>query len=199
MTDAFRYWEQRAEELARTNVDRVRESAKSWGATVSTLLGLLGVIVVIAGPDSIRHLSVGAQVAVASLITIASILLSFAVVTTAWAAQGFPTRKRVLTGPELAAWNIEESETAARYLRIGRLTGFLAALAVIIAGLVSLWATSADARSESDDVMVRTDDGAVYCGSLIREDHVGLAVDTGDGSVSLLAGIANVQFVDGCP
>jgi hypothetical protein len=195
------YWEQRATELSRTSLDTVRTSATAWAATTTALLGVFGTVAVIKGPDSIAKLKGTSQTVVTVLIVAASVLAFVSVLATARASRGPAKRFTPLNGLKLKKWTRDNASDAHRDLTIGRVTGVLAALLVLAAGIVG---TVAEARTQTTpsgaSFLVRTTDGALQCGVLGRSG-TGLELVDGSGTklLDLSSEVAEVTAVTSCP
>jgi hypothetical protein len=193
------YWEEQAEELSRTSLKRIRETATAWAATITALLGIFGTVAIIQGPDTIADFSGGTQTFLIVIIAIAVGLAISAVITTELAAQGVPKKLRPLTGRKLARWHVDESDRAATLLAWGRDLAIAAAALIFVAGVVAMAATAL--KPGTDPVMlVRTADGRIECGSLGREGGTLVLRGTEDEQLlDLSSDIAEATFVDDCP
>jgi hypothetical protein len=199
MDSAPRYWEEKAEELSRTGLSTIQTRAAAWAGTTATLLGLFGTVAIVAGSDTISDFTSGVQFTIIVL-TVAALLCAFyAVVATALAAQGVPRKFKPLTGKSLAKWHVEESDLAADRLQSGRGATVLAAVLIVIAGIVAMVATALKPDS-GVAALIRTDRGAVECGYLSRNNGDLILRDVeGDQLLILDRGIAAATIVSVCP
>ncbi|WP_158708426.1 hypothetical protein [Streptomyces sp. NRRL S-244] len=191
---ASEYWENKAEEASRASLSTIQASAAAWATTTSTLLGLFGAVAIVQGPSSIEKLNESDRGTVVVLVTMAAIFAFVSVLATARASRGIPKRFSPLTGIKLAQWHKEETGWARALLRFGRLSGLAAAALVLSAGLVALTASP-----KPQLVLVRTETGALQCGTLVRD---GSQLVLSKGDVELLRldkGMANVTVVEQCP
>jgi hypothetical protein len=192
------YWELQATEYSRTSLTRIRAVATAWAATISTLIGLFGVVAVVTGPKAIDDFGDGVQLFLLMIIGGAFVAAFLAVSWTALAAQGVPKRFRPVTGLKLLSWTREETQKASNRLQKGRVAALIAGGLIGVAGITAMAATAL-APGAGVNALIKTRDGQIQCGQLKRGTDGSLTAVFVGGSLVLRSGIEDATVVDGCP
>ena len=190
-------WEKRLVDLETEELSKVRAAAEKWAATLGTLLGLAGTVLIVRGADEIGDLSDGTKLAIGLLLLLAFAAAVTATILTAYAAQGTPKDLAWPTAATLREWEHEQAKKAKGLLFHSRWITLVAVLAIAVAVAVA-WLGKA-AESSGSTVLFTPAAGNPLCGSLVNTD-AGLALEIGDEQVALPAGpYDNTISVDSCP
>lgn len=190
-------WEKRLADLETEELSKVRAAAEKWAATLGTLLGLAGTVLIVRGAEEISGLSDGTKTAIGLLLALAFLLAVTATVLTAYAAQGTPKKLEWPTAASLRDWEHNQAKTAKRLLFHSRWITLVAVLAIAVAVAVA-WLGEA-AESSGSKVLFTPATGQPLCGSLVNTDG-GLKLEIGDEQVALPSGpYDNTISVDSCP
>lgn len=167
----------RAFEARLERAGAVRSMAKNWADGIKGLLGIVVAVSFLAVPASANDLSHGSRIAIGGLLALTLALGSIALLLMMSAAFGTPKATPEPTSAKgLSTMKRDEYETDRRRLGLGRLaiTGSIAALS---AAVIATWALQRE--PDTDDLKVRDDQGAVYCGSFVSGGHrqLRLAID----------------------
>lgn len=192
-------WERKAEELEFEALSKVRGAAEKWAATIGVLLGLIGTVLLVKGPDEIAKLPDGAQWLIGILLAFAFGLAVAATVLAAFAAQGTPQTLEQPSGTTLRRSEKEATAAARERLswsrRLTLVTVFLLAGAVAAAWI---WPES-EGASSSSSVVFTPAHGKPLCGALVNLGD-GLAIEVGEARTPLPEGpYDNVVPVGSCP
>jgi len=163
------YWQDRFDELRRTELDSVRATAGKWQATIATLLGVFGSVAFVGGISKVDDLNDAAAAAAKTLITVAVGLALIAVLCAAYAAQGIPRDKRGQNADQLRSESFSRARRALWSLRTSQVLSLAATGCVVAGSLVVLFA---DAPSPTPPRFVVTADGRIWCGELSSADGV---------------------------
>lgn len=190
-------WERKAEELEFEALSKVRGAAEKWAATIGVLLGLIGTVLLVKGPDEIAKLPDGAQWLIGILLLCAFGLAVAATVLAAYAAQGTPQTLEQPSGTTLRRSEMEATAAARKRLswsrRLTLVTVFLLAGAVAAAWI---WP---EPEGSGSSVVFTPARGKPLCGALVNLSD-GLAVEVGEARTPLPEGpYDNVVPVDSCP
>lgn len=188
-------WDKAATEAAIGQLTAVRGSAEKWAGTLTALLGIFTTVALVTRVDALADVPEGWRLLAFLLVVAAGLAAALSIVLAAAAAQGFGlTRYNVWNGTALRAMLTDQTPKAARLLAGSRWTGLLAALALFVLGVLTLY-LSLDSPEEGAgaSVVVVTEDGQLRCGELDGAD---------DGSVTVagnpVENVAQVLAVDGC-
>jgi hypothetical protein len=185
----------------RTALDDVRAVAGKWETTIGTLLGIIGVVAFIEGPDKLADMPDAAQWVLIVTVAIAAGLALGAVILAALAAQGTPRRFRTLTGRTLARTSAAAAETAVRNLNVSRGLA-IAAASLLVAGTLVAWGvgiSQSDDEKTAPNVVVETVSGALRCGVLAVEGE-GVGLVNAEKTPIVLDGVVTLlEVVDACP
>jgi hypothetical protein len=172
-------WERRARDEELAALGRIRGSAEKWTATISALTGVLGLIVLIKGPEDITKaegewFGVSSQSWVGVLLAVAVACAIAAIMFAARAAQGAPTKMRPI-GSELRRTALEEATTAAGHLDSSRwFAGFAPVFA--LGAIFLTWYTTPENPEAPNKVAAITDAGIAACGSLQGHEGANLLI-----------------------
>jgi hypothetical protein len=170
MTDTKRakYWQTKLDDLSRTELDTVRNTAAKWQGTISTLLGIFGTVAFVSGDKTVENLSPTAAALTKVAVTLAGVLAVGAVLAATFAAQGIPRQQ---ASPDWV-WLEEQSRAqAGRALVALRWSQGLALGAVfvlLLGSLLVLW----NSEPQPTPVVARLANGTVLCGSLVGQHNV---------------------------
>lgn len=192
------YWENQVDELRRTGLASIRDTAAKWQGTTAALVGVFASVAFARGPATFREFGVdgAASSRLFALLLIAALVAFAAVACSAQAAQGVPSVRHYWTGDRLRDWTAAEAEKAVRWLAFGRVLTLLAAL-LTLGGWLTV-ASAAIGRTEvaTPQGLVQTADGRVVCGMLRNPSAVEVIVA---GRAYSLAPNDRVEIVDSCP
>lgn len=190
-------WEKKAAELEFEALSKVRGAAEKWAATLTALLGLIGTVAIIKGPEEVGDLGDDAKLAIGVLLAIAFLAALTASLLAAYAAQGTPKDLKWPNGPGLRKWEHDEAQQAKQQLFWSRFTTVAAVLLIAAAAAVA-WLADSPAKSGSTVLFTPTA-GQPLCGSLVNGAK-GLQLKVGEKQIALPSGpYDQVVPVDSCP
>ena len=173
-------------ELARSTLDRVRNSADQWrnGLGVASLVA--GGLSVFVGLEAVRTLEPQylGWLAAAFLVSVVSALISIG--SALRASSGWPSKLRLRSNDSLRRWEAKEARTAVFSLRVSVVAAFIALVgAAVVVGLVVF------APVREDTIAVVKTDGRIVCGQSIEPSNDGIFVRGNGPSVY----VANTDYV----
>jgi hypothetical protein len=193
-------WETQAAELQHTSLERVRESAGNWAASISALLGILGIVAFVKGPETFSGASTRARSASAGLILLAAALAVVSFLLATLAAQGAPRVQFGIGGAALKRWSQRRAKRAVNQLRWSRSLAVVAVVLVFAATAVT-WFSTFSQRDRPVPVVAIFQDGRAACGNLGVSAH-GSVLDTVlAGNVRKrmpLINVRSLRAVDSC-
>jgi hypothetical protein len=171
-TKTAKYWQGKLDDLSRTELDTVRSTAAKWQGTISTLLGIFGTVAFVSGNQTIEKLSPSAATATKVAVTAAVLLAIGAVLTATYAAQGIPRQRKTADWVWLETQSGTQSGRALVALRCSQGLALAAVFVVVAGSLLVLWNSGPKIASQSTSALVRTADGALVCGSIVRQNGI---------------------------
>jgi hypothetical protein len=197
-----RWWEQQATDFQRTGLTRLRETAGKWETSIGTLLGALGVVTFIKGPEALEDLNKEAAYWVGRYILVAAGLAVVALALAAVAAQGVPARFKRMDGRKYKAWYRGAAKNTYWFLWFSRVLAGFAVVVVFIAVGVAWFSPAPKAKAEGVNLIAVGPSQEPMCGELILEDGAVLSISVGEEeqreSVAL-SQVTNIVPVSGCP
>jgi len=191
-------WEKRAEELEFEALGKVRGAAEKWAATLGALLGLVGTILLVKGPDEVSKLPTVAQYTIGAFLFFALIAAVRATVLAAYAAQGTPEDLEYPNGAKLRKEERRWAEEGKQKLASSR-RFTLGAVALIALAVLAAWAWPQSSSSSGSTVLLTPAQGQPLCGALVN-DADALELEVGGKRVKLPPGpYDNVIAVESCP
>jgi hypothetical protein len=197
---AAQRWDEKAA-IAREDfgLPAIRETAKTWGASIAALLGILTTVAFVAGPTDLVKEVGGTEADVAAwLILAAAAVAAIATVLAILAEQGIPKYEDDLNGWVLRSLTQKRADKAAGQLRSSRYLVVLALLLILFAtGIAWMTALTGDDAPATQKALVSAPRG-LACGTLVDEGGF-LALKIGDGEAQRIEGGAAITLVDSCP
>jgi hypothetical protein len=191
-------WEKRAEELEFEALGKVRGAAEKWTATLAALLGLVGTILLVKGPDEVGKLPTAAQYLIGALLLFALIAAVRATVLAAYAAQGTPEDLEYPNGAKLRKEERRWAEESKQKLTASRQITLVAVGLIALAVLVG-WVWPQSSSSSGSTVLLTPAQGQPLCGTLVNGPDA-LELEVGESREALPPGpYDNVIAVEGCP
>lgn len=189
------YWQGKINELGRTRLDTLRDSASKWTALITALLGIFAVVAFTGALPTLDKLDTDVAVGVKIVVLIALVCAVVATVLLA-AASGnlFPASLAAPSPGQLKDNYDERADTAAKELKWGRWFGVAAALLVVVGSAV-IFVLGEASTSKSPPTVVTVVNGKAICGKLGGAPHGPLKVS----DVDLSSGVTDVVVVDACP
>lgn len=174
MTDLTRKrFAQLGQQLQLEQLTAVRKQAEGWRNGLTALTGLVGVVFVLKGPESVAGLTPVWRSITAGLLVLAFLLLLGGALAAVRAAHGQLGRGTWLTGDELLTAVLDEVERTQDVLTAARrcsVTGLIA----VVAAIAVTWVVPAEADKEAKPagptVVVSTATGTT-CGQLVLSDR----------------------------
>ncbi len=160
-------WEEAANAFAVGSLDRIRTSAEKWTATIGTLIGLFGAVVIVGGPKSLADVaSESLRPWIFWLLALAAVTSGVAIVLGAFAAQGLSRPIWDNWGADtFAAYVATNGTTADRQLVASRILGIAAAVLILLGGLLAAWSSlGASTSGKAPHAVVVRSDGNAVCG-----------------------------------
>jgi hypothetical protein len=156
-------------------LERVRQAAKDWRTAQVSLLGLITVVSVLKGPDSIASLDGGAKVWVGVLLLLALVCAGTGTYLLAEVAYGLPRAlARFRTQPSVD--DVDLALHGALRLRVGLGLTFVA-LALMAGAIGTSWYGPSPAK-----LSIRIDTAAgTFCGELVSGDATTMLISTKQG------------------
>jgi len=100
-------------------VDRVKTAAEKWGASITTITGVFGIITLIKGPEDISNLTSGNKMVVGIALLVALVTAVTSIFLAALAAQGIP-HDIWLTGAQARRDSRNVVKKASAFLAVSR-------------------------------------------------------------------------------
>lgn len=199
-TDAAHEWDEKAA-AAREEFGllAIRATAKTWGASIAGLLGILSTVAFVAGPDNLVEDVGGGEADVAAwLILAAAASAAIAVTLAILAEQGVPRHLAGLNGWKLRSLTEKRAKAAAGQLKVSRYLVLLALLLILLAtGIAWMTALTGEEEPASQEAIVVTRERAT-CGTLTSEGG-SLVLEIGDGEPEPVGAGAAITLVENCP
>lgn len=133
-------WADMAAELEFTQLDSVRATASKWRDVLVSLVALISTAIAIGGPRSAQGLAACDRIIVGLLLGVSLATLLAAVVVSASASFGIPT-KIALTGEALRSWSSDTTTCAVRSIKISLVLFVVGISGVAISGLIGFIAS----------------------------------------------------------
>ncbi len=190
--EEFDYWDAKATELRRSQLDSVRAAATKWAALMGALLGVFGTVTFAGGLRTVDMLGDPWAQIVKGLTSAAAAFAVAAIGMLSYAAGGLRiSQEQGLTGDSVQRMFTEDTGRAMRWLGWGK-KGALAAAATVLAGsALILWVGPQPAAPPTILVVIKHH---TYCGPL-RQGSSGLRV----GRHPLSGDIQAIVIVNACP
>lgn len=190
--EEFDYWDVKATELRRGQLESVRAAAAKWTALMSALLGVFGTVAFAGGLQTVDKLGDPWASIVKGLTSAAAVFAVCAIALLSLAAGGLRISKQQgLTADSVRRMFTENTRQALCCLNWGKKAALLAAAIVLAGSAVILWAGSP--TTPPPTILVVTRHGA-YCGPL---SQAGGRLEV--GTHPLGGHITRVVIVDACP
>jgi hypothetical protein len=190
--EEFDYWDAKATDLRRGQLDTVRTTATKWATLMSALLGVFGTVAFAGGLQTVDQLGDPWAQVVKGLTTFAAALAVSAILLLSLAAGGLRIAKEPgLTADSVRKMFTENTGGALGLLGWGKKAAVTAAAAVLSGSALILWI--GPQAPPPPAVLVVTEHGS-YCGPL-RHSGGRLKV----GGHALAGDITSVVIVDACP
>lgn len=164
---------QLGQQLQLEQLAAVRKQAEGWRNGLTALTGLVGVVFVLKGPESVAGMTTAWRWTTAALLVLAFLLLLSGALAAVRAAHGQLGRGTWLTGDELLTAVLDEVEHTQDVLTSARrcsVTGLVA----VVAAIAVTWVVPAEADKEAKPagptVVVSTAVGTT-CGELVLSDR----------------------------
>jgi len=151
----------------------IRTSAEKWAESLTTLIGVFGVVAIIGGTDKLKDIdSAALRVLVIGLVIVAGIAASWSVLQSAKIARGgLPEDDTNWNGSRYREYVQTETKRAVRQLPRAQVAGVMAASLVFLVGIIGLIdATSPAASTSASTVVIINADGQMRCGALSTQD-----------------------------
>jgi hypothetical protein len=195
-----RRWDQEAEDLRHTSLEKLKASAEAWEKSVSALLGIFSVVAFIKGPATFEDLGTASGIAVATLVLLGAACAVAAIACAAVAAQGIPTWQERLDGAVLRRRVEQSARRGATLLWASRITAIVAALLVLAATSVAWLSQVGGGDRSPPSLLVLQGSGALLCGDMIVGQDARLSISaTGKPPGVLVEDAKSVTPVDACP
>jgi hypothetical protein len=192
-----RQWEDEAAKAPHEELASVRESAKSWAASLTALLGVGGTVAFVKGEEAFAKLSHSTGNVVFWLTVTAAAMAGLSIVTATFAAQDAPARYKGLDGWTLRTASRDLAQAAMRKLYVSRVLGLVAAVAILAVAGISWQASIAkEIEPTGNTAYAVTTDGRLRCGELSTSSLGGVSIATGKGTKQVAG---KVEPVDKCP
>jgi hypothetical protein len=130
-------WDDRAADLAFNELPNLRTAAERWVASLGTVLGVFGVVLVVKGPADIAKIQNDVLYVLAGVLLAAAATSALtAIILGAFAAQGSPREVERYTGEYIRTRYRHEARLAAKQLRLSRLAAIVAV--VLLGGAIGV-------------------------------------------------------------
>jgi len=183
------------DQLASTELERVRNAAASWKTGLAALFALIPTLVVVKGTDTVDKFSTSDKTIVGGLIAFGAALALLGTLVALRAAYGPLKRGKVFDDDPTVPLMSEVQKTvfAIRMTRWLTIVGS----AALAAAIGYTWAAPAVTPSSFS---VTLTDKRAYCGTLVTADAKAVQIETSDGRTTSipLARIAKSTFVSSC-
>jgi len=173
-------WLGKAEDARFSELETIRSAAKDWASTITAVLGAVGVVSLVKGPDQLDKLTNGWKQTVAIVAAVAILAALRGIVLAALAAQGSPSSFGYEPSEYRAGYR-KETILAARSLQLSRTLVVIAALAVTVA-VGMMWFGTEKPQAGSRVVAVTTD-GTTVCGVMAIGKGGNIAITPDAGGV----------------
>jgi hypothetical protein len=195
-----RRWDQEAEDLRHTSLEKLKTSAEAWEKSVSALLGVFSVVAFVKGPATFEDLGTASGIAVAALVLFAAAFAVAAIACAAVAAQGIPTWQERLDGAVLRSSVEQSARRGVKLMWASRITAIVAALLVLAATSVAWLSQVGGGAPSPPSLLVVQGSGALLCGEMIAGPNARLSISaTGKPPGVVVEGARSVTPVDACP
>ncbi|MFJ4853097.1 hypothetical protein [Streptomyces sp. NPDC088730] len=179
MTDLTRKrMAQLGQQLGLEQLTAVRRQAEGWRNGLTALTGLIGVVFVLKGPDSVAGMSAAWRWTTAVLLVLAFLLLFTGALSAVRAAHGQLGHGTWLTGDELLTAVQDEVERTQDVLATARRCS-VAGLVAVVAAIAVTWVVPAQEDKKpkpvGPTVVVSTTAGTV-CGELVLSDRAAVTL-----------------------
>jgi hypothetical protein len=192
-------WEDEASAAVHSSLASVRAAAQSWGQTITALLGVLGAVAIVKGPDALTDIDGDRATLAVLLIMLAAALAAGAIALAAFAAQGVPHDVTPFDGWALKSLTLSRARSAATQLAWSRVLAVAALLVVIfVAGLTWLTALESDSGAKEHSAVVLRARVAT-CGTLGSTAGGVLTLAAEGGKPQVIRGASSITIVDACP
>jgi hypothetical protein len=189
--DEFDYWDAKATELRRGQLDSVRAAATKWAALMSALLGVFGTVTFAGGLQTVDMLGDPWAQIVKGLTSAAAAFAVSAIGMLSYAAGGLRiSQEQGLTGNSVQKMFTEDTGRAMRWFGWGKKAALAAAAIVLAGSALILWLGPQPAAPPTILVVSRH---STYCGPL-KQDSNGVRV----GGHRLSGDIQAIIIVDTC-
>lgn len=173
MTDLTRKrFAQLGQQLQLEQLTTVRKQAEGWRNGLTALTGLVGVVFVLKGPESVAGMTTTWRWTTAALLVLAFLLLLTGALAAVRAAHGRLGHGTWLTGDELLTAVLDEVERTQDVLTAARRCSVVG-LSAVVAAIAVTWVVPAEAAKETKPsgptVVVSTASGTT-CGELVLSD-----------------------------
>jgi hypothetical protein len=170
------YWDAKATELRRTQLETVRNSATKWSALLTALLGVFGAVAFSGGLTAIDKLNRASAFLARGLTTLAALAAVVGIFYFAKAAGGLTLKRTDSLGSDTLRTSYSEStKRGLRNIGIGKRAAFVAVGCVLAGSLVVLWSGEAKPLATPTYLLARVH-GQLICG-LLGEDERGVTID----------------------
>lgn len=177
---AKKRYAQLGQQLQYDQLGTVRRQAEGWRNGLAGLTGLVGVVFVLKGRESVAGMPGGWRWVTALLLVLAFVLLLAGSLGAVRAANGQVGQRVWLTGDRLLSGILDEVERTQDALSTARRLS-VAGLCAIVAAIAVSWLvpveTSASPGSSGPYVLVNTT-GGVRCGELVLADPEAVTIST---------------------
>jgi len=186
---------QTRDQLASTELDRVRSAAVSWKTGLAALFALIPTLVVVKGTDTVDKLSTSDKTIVGGLIAFGAALALLGTLVALRAAYG-PLKRGKVLGDDATVPLMSEVQKTVFAIRMTRWITIVGS-AAIAAAIGYTWAAPAVTPSSFS---VTLTDKRAFCGTLVTAGPEAVQVETSDGRTTSipLARIAKTAFVSSC-
>jgi hypothetical protein len=208
-------WEEEAAAARHNALDNVRGTAKEWSQSIGLILGAFTTAAFLKGPEAFSDLPAAGftlrfqlasidvtyepRTAALALIFLGAIVLTIALATATFAAQGTPGWTKQLNGETYRIKSTSATKWSIALLTVSRVTTIIAAVMILV-GTAIAW--SADAQKptadEAQSAIVQLQTGAI-CGVLSNAADGSLQVTPEGGATHAIPSTGNIVLVDGCP
>jgi hypothetical protein len=191
----LRRWEELANDLPFSQLERVRSAADKWLTTISALTGLSSLLTLLASGETTAELTELPKIFLGVVLGSAFLSAITAIYLGALAAQGKPTN--ILNDPLLLRkWYQTEAATAASYLVYSRRFALAAAILVGLASFVA-WYGPKKVQKETTAI-VTLQSGEVLCQVVTTDANGRIVFDLGTSAGSI-QNVSSFELVSECP
>jgi hypothetical protein len=189
--------EARLNKLAETQLERVRKAAEGWRNGLAGLLGLIAIVSVVKGRDTITELPHATQVAVGVLLAAALLAASTGAFFALRAAYGPLTTHEFGPGERVLNYQYDLSVDAVRDIKWKAVPLTILTVLLLTVAITLTWYTPEDPPAF---VLVTKSDGTTVCGELTASGEYGLTITEANEMTSTVAlsEFASLEVVDNC-